>query len=303
MAKHSRVALFSLAILLCSGLAAAQTPDQDQTEEKVFNLVIGERPADAVVQEVEEAPRYEPAIEPGRWEVTLTLGYNHMNKTLLQFNNIIYKATPELFFYGDVELVSQAAFNPMLRIGYPLTTWLALETQVGVTFSTYEGSIENPFQVSPFMGTPEPVLELGPFDPERRSSLVFISNFNGVWYPFNMDGDGSGRVHPYLTGGLGYALYNLDSSYIDDAATSFNVNAGFGVRLITDKVIALRLEMLYQHHSIQFEPAEFFDIRDSGTVRIPVYQFDDFGNFQAVESYRENTLGGITWQVGFAVGF
>jgi hypothetical protein len=299
MPKTFSIVVCCLFLAAFGGLANAQ----DQAEERVFNLVVGERADAEVVQEVEQVERYVPAIEAGRWDLTLTLGNLGMNKTLLQFDRLIYKATEEHYYYGDIELVSQPAFNPMLRLGYNLTSWFALETQFGVTFSDYEGSITNPFLVNPFGGTPESVPELGKFDPERRSSLIFVGNLNGVWYPLNMDGDGRGRVHPYVTGGIGQALYNLDSNYIDDPATSLNLNGGIGVRLIADKLIAARVEVLYQHHTIEFEPAEWFDVRDAETVRIPVYRFDPFGNYRPVEQYRKNTLGGLTWQVGFTVSF
>jgi hypothetical protein len=301
MAKQSRVILCTFAILLASGLVLAQ--DREPVEERVFNLVVGERLVADVEQDVEVVPVWQPGIERGRWDLTLTLGNMMMEKTLLQYDRIIYKATNEHFYYGNVELSSQSAFNPILRLGYNLTTWLALEAQFGVTFSEYDGSIENPFRVNPFGGEPEAVNLLGQFDPEHRSSLVFNSNINAVWYPLNMDGDGRGRVHPYVTGGVGVATYSLDSQYVDDPASGFNVNGGIGLRIIADRLISVRTEILYQYHAITFEPAELFDDRDQGTVRIPVYRFDTFGNYERVGSYAKQTLGGLTWQIGFAVSF
>ena len=299
MPKQFSVVVCCVLLAACGGLAMAQ----DQAEERVFNLVVGERVKVEVEQETQAEERWEPAIEAGRWDLTLTLGYNHMSKRLLQYDRLIYRATEEHYYYGDIELVSQSAFNPILRLGYNLTTWFALETQMGITFSDYQGSIGEPYRVSPFGGIPEPVDVLGPFDPEQRSSLVFVGNLNGVLYPLNMDGDGRGRWHPYVTGGVGYALYNLDSNYIDDPATGLNVNAGIGLRLIADKLITLRMEVLYQYHTMEFEPAEWFEVRDAETVRTPVYRFDRFGNYRPTESFEENTLGGITWQVGFTVSF
>ncbi len=300
MPKQFSLVACCLLLAASSGLAIAQ----QEPEERVFNLVVGERAAAEVEQETQAVEdSWAPGIEAGRWDLSLTLGYNHMSKRLLQFDRLIYRVTEEHYYYGDIELISQSAFNPMLRLGYNLTTWFALETQLGVTFSDYEGSIDDPHRVNPFGGATEPVNELGPYDPERRSSLAFIGNLNGVWYPLNMDGDGRGRWHPYVTGGLGYALYNLDSNYIDDPATSVNVNIGGGLRLIADRLISVRMEVLYQYHAIEFEPAEWFDVRDANTVRTPVYRFDRFGNYRATESFEKNTLGGLTWQVGFTVSF
>jgi opacity protein-like surface antigen len=290
----------SVAILLISGLASAQ----NQPEEKVFNLVVGESVTEEVAEDAAPVEAYIPAIEPGSWDLTLTLGYFLMEKRLLQYDKIVYKTTNEHLYYGDVELVSQSAFNPILRLGYHLTAWLGLETQLGMTFSEMRGSIANPHRVAPIGdNAPEELETIGVYDPQNRSTLVFLGNLNGVLYPFNLDGDGRGRFHPYITGGLGYAYYNLDTDYIDDPATSININAGLGVNFIADKLITLRGEILYHRHTIEFEPAAVFDSRDDGTVLIPVYRFDDFGNYRRVESYRKTTMSGLTWQVGFAVNF
>jgi len=309
MAKQSTAVLCSLAILLLASLAMAQAEQPGQREpaqedEKVFNLVIGEDVEEEEAEEEAVEERYEPAIEPGEWSVALTLGYFGLDKTFLQHERLIYKATDEAFFYGDMEFQGQSAFNPILRVGYNLTAWLALELQGGLTFVDYEASVTDPMSVDPVeAANPAPVLEVGEFDLERRSALVAVGNVNGVWYPLNMDGDGRGRIHPYVTGGVGMAAYNLDSNYIDETASSVNVNLGGGVRVVVDEVISLRAEVLYQVHTIEFEPAELFDERDEGTVTVPVYEFDEFGGYDRVDSFASETLGGLSWQLGFQIAF
>lgn len=308
MARQSSVVLFSLAILLAAGLAWAQdaggTQPQDQEKERVFNLVVGEEEEKEVVEETAEAARYEPALSVRQFDLALTLGFFGMNETLLEHQNLIYKAEDDAFYYGDVELVGESAFNPILRLGYNFTSWFGLETQFGVTFSEYNATITDPYSVDPVNpGNPKPVDPLGEFDPEHRSALIFITNVNGLVYPFNLDGDATGRWHPYVTGGFGYALYNLDSNYTDDSASSVNVNGGIGLKVIADKLIHVRAELQYHVHSIEFEPAEYFDVRDEGTVKVPVYEFDDFGNYSEVESFSKQTLGGLAWQIGFGITF
>ncbi len=302
MVKQSVVAFGALLVLV----AAASAAVQPQTEERVFNLIVGEKVDDEIAQELAAAPRYEPAIEPGKFDLSLTLGYYNAEKTLLKYDSIIYLATDEHFYYGDVELKNQTGFNPILRLGYTLTTWLALEAQSGISFSEYQGTIGNPRRVNPNIANPIPeiLLEHGQYDPERRSALAWISNFNGILYPLNIGGSGKGRLHPYLTGGIGYVRLDIDSNYTDDASSSINVNGGFGLKFIADQTISLRAEVLYQHHEIGFEPAEFFDIRDQETVKVPVYAFDpEGGNFERVTGYRKNTLGGLTLQLGFTAKF
>ncbi|MBD3222099.1 hypothetical protein GF314_12740 [bacterium] len=300
MAKQYVVVLLSLLVVLATVPALAQ--DEAETEEKVFNLIVGEEAIEEEEDEEAVEPVYEPAIEPGEWAVTLTLGYFGVSGTLLEHENLIYKATDDAFFYGDIDIEAEAAFNPILRGSYNLTTWLALEAQMGITFAEYEATISDPYSVDPEeTGSPSPVFEIGEFDPERRSVLMAIGNLNGLFYPFNLDGDGKGRWHPYLTGGLGYAIYNLDSDYTTGSSSSVNVNLGAGLTLIADDIISVRAEILYQVHTIELDPADTFQERNAGTEIIPVYEFTDFGQFDRVQEFGSNSLSGLTWQLGFSL--
>jgi hypothetical protein len=297
MAKLSTVVVAALAIVILAGSAVAQ----EEEEERSFNLIVGDDVEEEITEEMVEEPVYVPEIKRGQWDLTLTLGYFNMTDTMLQHPNMIYKATEEAFFYGDIAIPGESAFNPILRLGYNLTTWLALELQGGVTFSEYTATIGDPMQVNPEGGNPQPVEEVGEFDAENRSTLIFIGNINGIWYPLNMDGDGTGRWHPYITGGVGVATYNMDSNYVAGPASGLNVNGGLGIKLIADELISVRAEILYQTHTIEFEPAEYFDELEGGTVTIPVYEFDDAGRYSRVREFSSNTLGGITWQIGFSI--
>lgn len=300
MAKQF-AALWVLAVLL-TGLAGAQ----DQSEERVFNLQVGEKPLEDQVQDQVEKVKYKPALEGSKLDLSLTLGYFLMDKTLLKHDYIIYLATDEFFYYGKMELQNEKGFNPIMRLSYSLTPWFALEAQTGITFAKYKGTITEPRRINPWLENPLPevVAQVGQFDPESRSCLIWISNINGVWYPLSTGGKGSGRFHPYLTGGFGHALYNMDSNYTDDPANGFNVNAGFGIKMIADKRISLRAEVLYQHHKVEFTPAEYFDVRDRETVKVPVYDFEPYsGSFKRVAAYEANSLGGLTIQLGFSAIF
>ena len=302
MAKYILVVLVTLAVLAAAPLALAQ--DQPESDEKVFNLIVGDDGPAVIEEEVDEGPRYEPQIEPGRWSLSLTLGYVGSGGTLFEHDNLIYKALDDAFFYGDVAIEAESAFTPIIRVGHNLTAWLALEAQLGLAFAEYTASIDNPFSVDPFgLESPVAVVELGEFDRENRSVLMAVTNINAVFYPFNLDGDGRGRWQPYLTGGLGYAMYNIDSDYTDSGAGGINVNAGIGVALIADDLITVRAELLYQIHSIEFEPGDYFQQRDAGTVTVPVYEFTDTGQYDEVQAFGSNTLSSLTWQIGFQLGF
>jgi hypothetical protein len=305
MAKQIVVALVLLPLLLATSSATAQDEPDPATrqdgEEEVFNLIVGEDVAEEEAEEEVEAV-YEPRIEPGRWGVSLTLGYQTVSGTMFEHPNLIYKVDDEAFYYADVSVDGESAFNPILRGMYNLTTWFALEGQLGVSFAEYTADISDPFSIDPEGGTPAEVEELGEFDLENRSTLIATGNVNGVFYPFNLDGDGRGRWHPYLTGGVGYVVYNMDSDWIDDPASAINVNLGAGLQVIADDIISVRLEALYSLHTIEFEPGQFFQERDEGTVKIPVYDFDDLGNYGPVSEYGSNTLSAISVQLGFVLG-
>lgn len=302
MAKQILVALVALAILAVAPLALAQ--DQPEAEEKVFNLIVGDEESEAIEEEVDDTPRYEPQIEPGRWSLALTLGFINSSGTLLKHDNLIYRADDEEFYYGDVEINAESAFNPIVRVNYNLTAWFALETSLGIAFSEYEAEITDPWTVNRFtQEDPEAVAELGEFDRERRSAVMTVANLNGLFYPFNLDGDGRGRAHPYLTGGVGYASYSLDSDYSDTSSGSVNLNLGLGLMVIADDIITVRAEIAYQISTIEVEPGEVFRERDGGTELIPVYEFSDFGRASEVEAFGSNTLGSLTWQLGFQLGF
>jgi hypothetical protein len=305
MTKPLMAAMCCIAVLSLSSSTDILAADQDAPEEKIFNLVVGKDVVDDdEAPETEVTPPYRPAIQPGTLDLTLTLGYFNMEKALLRYNDMIYLATPENYFYGDIELQNKTGFNPILRLGYTLTSWFALEAQTGVTFAEYQGTITSPRKIDPRIGIQVPeAAVLGQYDAERRSTFIWINNLNALWYPLNMDGDGGGRLHPYLTGGLGMAFYEIDSEYTNSNASGMNFNAGLGINLIADKRINIRAELVYHRHQIQFEPAENFDERDEGTVQIPVYEFDEVGQVVRVAQFPKQTLSGMTMQIGFSAKF
>jgi len=304
MAKKSIVALISLVFLLTAGLSWAQDEGTTEDPDETFSLTVGDEVAKDIAEEEIENLKYEPELEKGTFDLTLTLGFFGMSETLWQHDRIIYKATDDAFFYGNVKNQGESAFNPILRLGYNFTTWLALEVSTGVSFSEFQAEITNPMTVNAETpGNPQDVVELGEYDAEHRSALTWISNLNALLYPLNLDGNGKGRWHPYVAGGVGYALYNLDSAYYAGSATGINGNLGLGIRMIADDLVSLRFEVLYQVHNIQFDVADYFTERDGGTVKIPVYEFNEAGFYSQVQEYESRTLGGLAWQLGFTIGF
>lgn len=293
----SRVALLCLVSILLAGVAAAQIDD-----DKIFDLSTSEA-TEAEADSATVLEKWEPRIEPGKFEASLMLGYLGLSKTLLQHDQMIYKATSELFYYGDVTLKGESAFTPFLHLGYNVNEFLAVEAQFGMSFSEYNSTITNPAAVNPEGGTPVVVEEIGEFDPEHRSVLGVFTTVNAVVYPLSFRNEGRGRWHPYLTAGVGGAQYDLDSNYTDEAATSFNTTFGAGIRLIADDMISLRFEVVQMFHDIEFTPAEWFDSRDDDTVKVPVYEFAPSGTYTEVESFESQSLGSLAWSLGITASF
>jgi hypothetical protein len=297
MSEFSRAALLCTASILLASVAAAQVDDG-----KVFNLSTSET-VKATVDSTAVVAHYEPRIEPGRFEASLTLGYLGLSKTLLQHRQMIYKATSELFYYGDVSLDGKSAFTPFLHLGYNVNTYLAIEAHLGMSFSEYDAIVLNASAVNPEGGIPVAVTEIGQFDPEHRSVLGVFTDVNAVVYPLSFRNEGKGRWHPYLTAGVGQAKYDLDSNYTDKAASSFNASFGGGIRLIADNMISLRFELLQMFHDIEFTPAALFDTRDDGTVQVPMYEFATNGDATRIKSFESQTLGSLSWSFGIMASF
>jgi hypothetical protein len=297
MSEFSRAALFCVAMTLLAGAALAQIDDG-----KVFNLSTSTK-TEAKVDSVAVEKRFEPRIEPGKFEASLTLGYLGLSKTLLQHEQIIYKSTTELFYYGDITLKGKSAFTPFLHLGYNVNQFLAVEALLGMSFSEYSAKIDNPWAVNPEGGLPARVLEISEFDPEHRSVLGVFTNVCAVLYPLNIHNDGKGRWHPYLTAGVGRAQYDMDSNYTDKPASAFNLSFGGGIRLIADDMVSLRFEVLQMVHDIEFKPAEFFDSRDDGTIKVPVYGFATSGAYTPIDTYKSQSLGSLAWSIGITTSF
>jgi hypothetical protein len=275
-----------------------------QTTEKSFNLK--RSVADSLRFDDDEdlfAEAYTPGIKAGQLECSLTLGFLNLEQTLLAGEQLIYKVTDEAVWWGDVELIGQSAFNPVVRLNYNVTEWLAIEPLFTISVSEYTARIENRHR----LGLEEDAqvendVPLEEFDAERRSIITLGTGVNAVFYPFNLRGDGNGRWHPFLIGGLGKTWFDLNSNYTDSAAGSSSFCAGGGMRLIADELISIRFEVVYNSADLQFDAAESFDEFNEGTVRVPVYEFTT-GQEVPVDQFESQTVSGISWGIGFTASF
>jgi hypothetical protein len=268
-----------LMITVCTPLFAQDPEPQDEPPveqpQKNFQLLRDSSSAVAELDiEDEELEIWEPGIERGTIEISFGFGFLDFNKILWEHNQIIYKYTTDTTFWGDVNIKSESAFNPVLRLGYNLTDWISLEAVGGVAITEYNSTITNRRSRENKEGAPileDP--ELGEFDAERRSLLTLQASLNAVVYPLSIFGDSKGKLHPFLTGGIGKMWYEMNSNYFDGATEANDLSFGGGLRLLADKNISVRFEVLAHMHEIEFTPATYFTIRDEGTVSVPLYEY------------------------------
>ncbi|MFO7654733.1 MAG: hypothetical protein R6X25_13055 [Candidatus Krumholzibacteriia bacterium] len=292
-----------ICLIALAAPAAAQPPASDQTrqpDEKTFDLL---RPSEQarMIDEEEEREAYLPRIEPGKVEIALTLGFLDLNQTLLSHEQIVYKYNDESTFWGDVEIKGTSAFHPVARLGYNLTRFFALEAAFSFASCKYAASVENRVRRPNTDPNAPPVYDppLGEFDAENGSVIALGGSLAGVLYPLAL-GDSEGRFHPYLTGGFGRMWYEMNSRYVDGLAGASDAFAGAGIRLIADDLISVRLEFSVHRSDLQWTPAEFFEQRDDGTVRIPLTEFpgDD-----VVTELESQSLTSFAWGIGFIATF
>jgi len=207
-----------------------------------------------------------------------------------------------------MKIKGQNAFNPTLRLGYNLTSWLCVEAVGAFSFSEYTSTMENRHSKKNEQGSTvvdDPAM--GEFDLEVRSMLTANAGVNATVYFLNLDGDGSGRLQPYATGGLSNMWYSMNSNYTNDSATSIDFNIGGGVRLLADRNISIRLEAVYHFNTLEFTPASHFTALDEGTVQVPLYEFptDDEGVIirDSVEEFSSTTMGSLGVSIGLQGSF
>ena len=296
--------LASLLIVLLVAPALA-----DEPEPRTFDLLRDSAQLE-MERELEEqaAAHWDPQIQAGELELSFSLGFLDLNTTVLSHDQIIYKYTDSATSWGDLSVKGGQAFSPALRMNYNFTTWLGVEGMANFSIAEYESDVQNRRRRPNTEGAPVEFDEppLGEYDLEKRSLSAFIGAANLVWYPLNMDGDGMGRWHPYLTAGVGRIIYNMNSNYTDDTASSMDFNYGAGIRMIFDKSVSLRLDVAYHINEVQFTPSENFQELDEGTKLIPLEEFPQVDQTimqQQVTSYEPIDISSLQRALGFQVTF
>jgi len=304
----SRTTIAILSCLVVATATAGLAQETDAENEKTYNLLHTSLEEQEAIRAEEEAiPVYEPVIPERNVELTLTLGFWQLDKKLLSAENIIYKYTDQNTFYGDVILSGSSAFHPQLRLNYNLMPWFSVEPVIGFSVSEYIASIDNATyldnQAFGEDNPPEPVEEIGEFDAENRSCITLSTGMNAVFYPRDYGNFGKGRWHPFIQGGAHHTWMHLNSDYTDTPATMWDLSGGVGVRFIADDLISVRLEVMYHHMTVDFEPGDVFVTRDEGNTDVPITRYVYGEGAVQVTDFDSHTLDTFSWAVGFTADF
>lgn len=282
---------------------------QDKEPEHSFKLLRDSATAAAELELEEELQaRWEPAITGGSVEVSFFLGFLNLKADLLSHNQIIYKYTDEATFWGDMTIKGDRAFNPGLRIGYNLNKWFSLEGVTTVSFSEYSSSVTDRKRRSNESGSSVDLQEpaLGEFDLESRSLITGSAGINALVYPLNVSGDGKGRLHPFITGGIAAMWYDMNSDYTEGPAGTVDLSIGGGLRLLADRNISLRIEAMFHRHTIEFTPTTYFRKLNEGTTLIPLNEYpiegDRFTEKQ-VSAFDSVTINSLNYSIGVQGSF
>jgi hypothetical protein len=312
MSPKSVSALIILVMItVCTPLFAQDAEPQDappaeQPEEPAQTFQLLRDSASAVEEldiEEEELEIWEPGLERGTVEISFGFGFTDYNKVLWEHDQIIYKYTTDATYWGDVNIQSESAFNPVLRLGYMLTDWFSLEGIAGASFAAYTSTITN--RRSRENKPNAPIVDdpaLGEFDAENRSLRTLQASLNAVVYPLSILGDAKGKLHPYVTGGVGGLWYEMNSNYFKGISQANDFNAGGGLRLLVDKNISVRFEVLAHFNTIEFTPAEYFTSLDEGTLIVPLNEYpkrpDGSVEEKVVTKFDPQSLSLLNWSIG-----
>ncbi len=311
--KSVSALIILLMITVCTPLLAQDSDPQDapppEEPQPIFQL---SRESSSAIDELdieeEDMEVWEPRIEGGTIEVSFAFGFLDFNKVLWEHDQIIYKYTTDATYWGDVKIKGESAFNPVLRLGYNLTDWISIEGIAGLAITEYNSTITNRRSRENKPGAP--IIDdppLGEFDAELRSLLTINASVNAVLYPLSIFDDGTGKLHPFVTGGIGAMWYEMNSNYFDGASAADDVNFGGGLRILVDKNISVRFEVIAHMNEIEFTPADNFSTRNEGTVVVPLNEYprneDGSVNEQVVTKYSSQSLTLLNWSIGVQGSF
>ncbi|RKZ10630.1 hypothetical protein DRQ53_05515 [bacterium] len=183
-------------------------------------------------------------IQPNTWGMTILFGYLNVSTTLLRAEGIIVDVEfPDEASFSDMTLDGELSFAPQLRLTRTIGSHFALELGGGFALGDYFQELSGD-QVN--WTDPDGDNEVTENELAKGSYWIWTGELSGSWYP-----RGEGTFQPYLIGGVGANLYDIDSAYIDGSTSSLAFSYGVGIRLIGDELYSIRIEARNYHASLE----------------------------------------------------
>ena len=99
----------------------------------------------------------------------------------------------------------------------------------------------------------------------------------------------------------------MNSNYFAGSYGAKDFSFGGGLRILVDKNISVRFEVLAHMNEIEFTPAPYFTSLEEGTVVVPLDEFprnaDGSVNQQVVEKFDPLALTLLNWSIGVQGSF
>jgi len=212
---------------------------------------------------------FEPGVEPSSWELSLTFGTMDVSQELLTVPGIVVDIEePGEFITADMNLSGEQSFSPSVTIGRTFGRNFAIQGTALFAVGDYEQTLTGNQRkyVDPLSDN-----EVTELETEKGSFWQWNSSLEALWYP-----RGEGRIQPYLIGGFGYQLLELDSIYVSGNVSAPVYSYGIGLRIVGDDLYSFRVEVRNYQATQTFEAANRFATivapNGGGIFDIPVFQ-------------------------------
>jgi hypothetical protein len=161
----------------------------------------------------------------------------------LRANGIVVDVEfPDEASFADMKLTGEQSFSPQVRFTRTFGRHFGLEAGGGFALGDYEQTIEG--ELTNWVD-PEGDNDITDTEIQKGSYWVWSGELSGVWYP-----RGTGVVQPYIIGGAGYDWFDIDTTYVDGATSSFAFSYGAGLKIVGDELYSIRIEVRNYHTSL-----------------------------------------------------
>jgi hypothetical protein len=282
---HKTACLLATMILACAAPRAFAQPSDDLDEGVVI-----------------EEP-FLAGIEPWTWELGLQVGYVDLNKTLLAVPSIVVDVeNPADAIFADMELGGEWSFMPQVRVNYNLGRHWSFMNGVGFSIGDFLQSVSEDQEK---WRNPDSVNTLTEEEIEKGSYFIFNHEHGLAFYPrgwwiLDHITSAEGAVQPFLSVLAGTQSIYLDSDYVTDRTSTFQLSYGGGLRIVGDDLYSISIEARYYHSKVQYGVDSYFreviGLDGQSRVKFPVGQLHRTADL--VAQYGQDFVDKIVEQLG-----